>query len=105
METPIEEMIRTQAELDARGVHIKTAADIQSLPWVGNHASDYHLFEACDNFMATTPDREEAKAAVYAMGKFGMGIDEPVDEAELDDWALMMVDDGKPLPTWYRGGK
>lgn len=68
---------------------IKLAGDIAKLPWHGNHASDNGLFTACNRFIHaqySTGNNKEAKLALFLMGKYGMGIDEPVTDQILKEY-------------------
>jgi hypothetical protein len=65
---------------------ITSGAEVAELPYHGNAWSDMGLFRAVGKFIATTPDREEARKALYNMGVYGMGLDEnePVTDEALD---------------------
>lgn len=65
---------------------INRTEDIAALPWHGNHYSDVGLFSACNKFILQLTDREEQKTALHAMAKYGMGIDQPVADADLDEF-------------------
>lgn len=69
------------------GTEIKSGDEVAKLPWHGNAWSDMGLFRAVGRFVATTPDREEARKALYNMGVYGMGFDEnePVTDEVLDE--------------------
>lgn len=61
---------------------------IANLPWHGNHASDSGLFKAVDQYILSEPDREKQKRALFLSGLHGMGIEDPVDDADFEEWLL-----------------
>lgn len=63
------------------------SSQIKDLPWVGNHASDSHLFRAIDTYarLDSTP-RDEKKAAIYEMGVHGMGLEGPLSDEDFDEY-------------------
>jgi hypothetical protein len=85
-----------RAALVAAGadLSITTPADIATLGWVGNYAADWERFKAVDDYIRH-PSRlfEEQREALYLMSLHGVGIDEPVTDAELKNY----VQDGDSL--------
>lgn len=65
---------------------ITSAEQIAELTWIGNHASDSATFGECDAFIKASADREAQRRALYLMVLHGMGIDEPVTDAILDEY-------------------
>lgn len=68
----------------ADSLKLETVADIKKLPWLGNHYSDSELFHLVDRFVRRQTDRAVQKAALAAVAKYGMGIDAPVKDVDLD---------------------
>jgi len=75
------------------GLPIKFVDDIAKLPWHGNSAADDGLFKAVARFCRNTTNRDDIRHAIYLQGKYGMGIDAPVTDAEMDEYLEHMAED------------
>ena len=64
---------------------VNKVQDIKDLPWMGNAHSDMRCFRAIDDYIKhPTTTYEEARHAVWMMGKYGMGEISAVSDRELD---------------------
>lgn len=68
------------------GVKLDTGAQVEFLPWAGNHYSDMNLFNLIDNFVKDSTDKEQQKLALYNMSKFGMGMEGEVTDEDLEEY-------------------
>jgi hypothetical protein len=75
-----------QAQVDA--IALTDPEQIATLPWIGNHAADYCLFDKIEQFIRyQLHDQEKKRRALHLMALYGMGIDQPVSD---DDLALVV---------------
>jgi len=74
-----------------------TIEQIRAIRWAGNHMSDGKKMEAVDDYvMANRADRALCKEALDIVSREGMGVDDPVTDAQLDEHLEML--DGLARP-------
>ena len=70
-----------------------TIEQIRAVKWAGNHMADGKKMEAVDDYVvANRADRALCKEARDIVGREGMGVDEKITDAQLDEH-LAMLDD------------